>query len=570
MKVSDYVAEYLARRGVTHVFYLIGGMITHLVDSMHRRGSPRLVTLHHEQAAAFAADAWARMTGVPGVAMATSGPGATNLLTGIGSCYFDGTPAVFITGQVNRHELKGDRAIRQQGFQETDIVSMARPITKASWLVTDPAKVPTVLAEAFDLALEGRPGPVLIDLPMDVQRMNVEPVFPPKAPAAQPVEVDAEEILKDLSAARAPLLLVGGGVQCSGSVAAFRKVAEALGIPVVHSLQGVDLLPVEHPLRAGLIGTYGNRWANTALGLSDFLLVLGSRLDIRQTGSDAAGFAKGKRIHQVDVEAAEMNNRVKGVRAHHSALQPFLDALLRHLGARPALARREDWLREIARMRERWPDTQEQVALEGLNPNAVLHQVSARLRHASSYSVDVGNHQMWAAQSLDLGEGQRFLTSAGMGSMGFALPSAIGAAFARPDAPAVVVVGDGGLQCNIQELQTVARNKLDLKIVVLDNASLGMVRHFQESYFGKRLEGTEWGYSAPDFAKVAQAYGIPARTAGTEAELRQALDELFSHAGPALLHVLVSREAKGYPKLAFGKPITEMEPLAKPQEMEDS
>ncbi|MGC4118181.1 MAG: thiamine pyrophosphate-binding protein [Myxococcales bacterium] len=567
MKVSDYVAECLARHGVTHVFYLIGGMITHLVDSLHRRGSPRLVTVHHEQAAAFAAEAMARMTGVPGVALATSGPGATNLLTGIASCYFDGTPAVFITGQVNRNELKGDRLIRQQGFQETDIVSMARPITKGAWAVSEPNQVPGVLRDAFELSLEGRPGPVLVDLPMDIQRMNIEPEFLPRRERVVEKSVEADEVLRDLKVARAPLLLAGGGIRCSRATAPFRALVEALGVPVVHSLQGVDLLPSGHPLRAGMIGTYGNRWANTALGRSDCLLVLGSRLDIRQTGADAAGFSRGKVIHQVDVESAEMNNRVKGVHAHQVDLREFFESMLHRIAVADGGWECDGWLQDIARMREQWPDTAEQTP-EGLNPNAVMHQISASLGNASAYVVDVGNHQMWAAQSLELSAEQRFLTSAGMGAMGFALPAAIGVAFARPDSPAVVVAGDGGMQCNVQELQTIVRNKLNIKIVVMDNASLGMVRHFQESYFGGRLEGTDWDYSAPDFVKVAEAYAIPGYSARSDAELASSLRAMAETPGPGVLRVLISREAKGYPKLAYGKSIADMEPLARPRELE--
>ena len=289
MKVSDYIANFLYAQGVKCVFELVGGMITHLVDSLNRHGKVRIVSVHHEQAAAFAAEAMSRMTGVPGVAMATRGPGATNLLTGVGSCYFDSTPAVFITGQVNLKEQKGDRPIRQLGFQETDIVSMAAPITKAAWQIQSPEDIPLILEQAFICALSGRPGPVLIDIPMDIQRAEVAAKIPKVVSGADAEEPDSRainEMFRDLKTSQRPLILAGGGIRSACVANLFRKFVDQVKVPVVNSLMAVDVLPYDHRFRVGLIGTYGNRWANLAIGRSDFLLVLGSRLDIRQTGSD--------------------------------------------------------------------------------------------------------------------------------------------------------------------------------------------------------------------------------------------------------------------------------------------
>ena len=321
MKASDYIALYIQRRGVTHVFELVGGMITFLIDSLHERTTVKIVSMHHEQGAGFAAEGYARATGTPGVAMATSGPGATNLLTAIGSCYFDSVPTVFITGQVNRHEQKGTLPIRQLGFQETDIVAMARPITKAAWLVNDPAELPKILEQAFHLACSGRPGPVLVDVPMDVQRadiLDIGRLTDDSAAKTSPVwnEEPITEFWRDLglklASAHRPLLLAGGGISSAPTLPAFRPFAEQLGIPVVNSLMAVDALPHDHELRVGLIGSYGNRWANTALSECDLLLVVGSRLDVRQTGADTTGFKGDRAIYHVDCEAGEINNRVKG------------------------------------------------------------------------------------------------------------------------------------------------------------------------------------------------------------------------------------------------------------------
>jgi len=572
MKASDYIAAFLDEQGVTHVFELVGGMITHMLDSLNRQGRISIVSLHHEQAAAFAAEGFGRMKGVPGVALATSGPGATNLLTAIGSCYFDSTPAVFLTGQVNRSELRGARPVRQLGFQETDIVSMALPITKASWRVDDPEDIPSLLAQAFSTALSGRPGPVLLDIPMDLQRADISIAGPPhpEAPAdvRRPDPDLIRQLLNDLRRARRPIILAGGGLRSGRAVDPFREFVNRVQAPVVHSLLAVDALPAAHPLRVGMIGSYGNRWANLAMGRSDFVLVLGSRLDIRQTGSETDAWKGDRLVYHVDVEEGEINNRVHGCIGVTADLPSFLQEALQeaaNLTAAPA----SDWLGEISDLRRLWPDTAEQKGIHGINPNELMHSLSALSLQASAYVVDVGLHQMWAAQSLELTDRQRFLTSGGMGSMGFALPAAIGAVFAEPGAPVVVIAGDGGFQVNIQELQTVVRNGLPLKMVVINNRCLGMVRQFQQSYFDGRYQSTLWGYSAPDFSVVADAYGIESATVKEPAGLQAGLSAMWrDDTAPFLLQVMIDTYANAYPKIAFGLPMTEMEPFAQPLEME--
>ena len=569
MKASDYIAQFLKEREVPCVFEMAGGMITHLLDSIHQAGGIRIVSVHHEQTAAFAAEAAGRMTGIPGVAMATSGPGATNLLTGMGSCYFDSTPAVFITGQVNRHEQKGDRAIRQLGFQETDIVAMAKPITKAAWQVNDPHLLPQMLDDAFKLAVSGRPGPVLLDIPMDVQRVDITAPasFAPAPGGASVSQAQLENLFAQMSAAKKPLILAGGGIRSARVAEELRAFAHTVGIPVVHSLMGVDVLPYSDPLRAGLIGSYGNRWANHAVGQSDFLLVLGSRLDVRQTGSETEAFKGDRVVFHVDVEPGEINNRITGCEAILSDLPAFFAAAL------PAARDqkwpdRAEWLAKIAALRSDWPDTNELPDIEGINPNALMHALSAYSQAASAYVIDVGQHQMWASQSIEVGPDQRFILSGGMGSMGFALPAAIGVAAVDPRA-VVLIAGDGGFQTNIQELQTVARNRLPMKMVIVNNQCHGMVRQFQQSYFHERYQSTLWGYSAPDFAAVAAGYGISAGTVDRADGLDEALRQLWADPdAPALLQVMIDTYANAYPKLAFGRPMTEMEPQAKPLEME--
>jgi len=378
-----------------------------------------------------------------------------------------------------------------------------------------------------------------------------------------------ERMLEDLQACSRPLILAGGGLRAGASVPAFRELVGTLGVPVVNSLMGVDVLPYGDPLRVGLIGTYGNRWANIALARADFLLVLGSRLDIRQTGADTDAFAAGRPIHHVDCDPGELNNRVKGCDAVVSELSPYIARTLEALDDRRQ-PDRAAWRAEISELQERWPDTGELPNVAGINPNQLMHRVASSAAAAAAYVADVGQHQMWAAQSLRLGPEQRFLTSGGMGAMGSGLPLAVGACLASAD-PVVLVAGDGGFQLNLQELQTVVRNGLPLKMVILNNRSHGMVRQFQESYFEGRYQSTCWGYSAPDFVAVAAAYGIDAGRAQADEELDEAIAEMWLDPGaPYLLEVAIDTAANAYPKIAFGHPISEMEPFVAPKAMEST
>jgi acetolactate synthase-1/2/3 large subunit len=575
IKASDYVVRYLHSRNVRTVFELPGGMITHLLNSLYEFQRIRVLTVHQEQAAAFAADANGRMRGVPGVAMATSGPGATNLLTGVGSCFFDSSPAVFITGQVNRHELRGDRQIRQLGFQECDIVAMAKPITKASWQVRTPEELPELLESAFNLAVAGRPGPVLLDIPMDVQNTMLDiadPVGQPLRPSTSfPIDsVVWQQLRSVLRSSQRPLVLAGAGVRAGNALSSFLSVVEQLGIPVVNSLMAVDVMPYGHPLRVGMIGSYANRWANHALASSDLLIVLGSRLDIRQTGNDTTFFKGDRVIVHVDCEAGEMNNRVKGCIAIHSELKPFLEAACKELGNLKH-ADWSGWREEISALHQKYDDRLELSGSSGINPNVFMHRLSGVSQQAAAYLVDVGQHQMWAAQSIEVRADQRWLTSGGMGSMGFALPAAIGAAVAVAPRPIVVIAGDGGFQCNLQELQTIVRNRLPIKIVVVNNHCHGMVRQFQQSYFNEQYQSTLWGYDAPDFVKVAQAFGIRGFRVPDETQINDGLSFLWEDRDePVLLELSVDTMTNVYPKIAFGLPLTEMEPDVKPTAMEST
>lgn len=567
MKVITYIAKFLQSKGIDVVFELQGGMITRIIDEIQVQGGITIVSVHHEQAAAMAADAYARVKNKPGVALATSGPGATNLITGIGNCYFDSVPAIFITGQVNLNEQKRDRPIRQLGFQETDIVSVVKPITKAAYAVTSGKDIPQILHEAYEIAMKGRPGPVLIDIPMNIQNEECED-FDKKtyksdneyAPT-QDIKQFIEILKNELRTAKKPLLLLGRGIRVAEVTKEIKKLIDDLNIPVVLSLNGIDVIPYGNPNRVGFIGSYGNRWANYALGVCDLLLVLGSRLDLRQTGSDIPTFSKGKKVFHVDIDNGELNNRIPTFATLNTDLKQFLKILtLRDITP----LKIDEWKDEIKVQKLKRDDTMELNSIKGINPNKFIHILSQKSLQASTYTTDVGNNQMWASQSIELKDKQRFLSSGGMGAMGYSLPAAIGACFALDKKPIVCISGDGGFQINIQELQTVKRNELPIKIVILNNHCLGMIRQFQDSYFNSQYTSTVWGYSAPDFVAVANAYGIKALRVEEENQIEAAIVKMWKNpTEPFLLDVSLDIHTNVYPKMLFGNPLTDMDPSVK-------
>ena len=441
MKLSDYVIDFLVKERVHHVFEMIGGAITHLLDSTYARGDIACVSMHHEQAAAFAAEGYARMNGRLGVAMATSGPGALNLLTPIGSCYFDSVPCLFITGQVNTYEYKFDKPVRQIGFQETDIVSIARPIVKYAELVQDPKLIRYSLEKAVFLAQSGRPGPALLDIPMNIQRAEIDPKKligfygspeHKRLTRKEPAAGDAvAEVIALLRTARRPLILAGGGVRTAGATAELARLVEKTGIPVVCSLMGLDAIPHEDPAFTGMIGSYGTRYSNITLANCDLLLILGSRLDTRQTGTRPETFARGAKKVHVDIDLQELNGKVKADIALHSDVKAFLAELNSRLKSfkKPDLSA---WYKAIAKLRKDFPEVETEEKKGEINPNRFISFLSGLCREGDIICADVGQNQMWTGQSFRSKKGQRLLFSGGMGSMGFSLPAAIGASLSSP------------------------------------------------------------------------------------------------------------------------------------------
>lgn len=572
MKLSDYVIDRLVREGVRHLFEMSGGAITHLLDSVHARDDIDCVSMHHEQAAAFAAEGYARLNGSLGIAMGTSGPGALNLLTGLGSCYFDSVPCLFLTGQVNTYEFKFDQPIRQLGFQETDIVKIAGPISKWATLVTEPDRIRYVLEKAIFLARSGRPGPVLIDLPLNLQRAEVDPDAMPfflgspehAALAGFPPALADEDVRAAadlLRAAERPLLLIGGGVRGSGAAEALAALVRETGLPSVSSLLGLDAAPADSPRHDGLIGSYGHRYANMAVANCDCLLVLGSRLDSRQTGTRPDTFARAARIVHVEIDAAELNRKVRADVAIRADVRTFLERLRAELASTPLNRDYNAWYAKLAENRDRYPTVPPPRDVDAsIDPNRFMARLADLSAPGDVVCLDVGQHQMWASQSFRLKRGQRLLNAGGMGAMGFGLPAAIGAALAS-GRRVLCIAGDGGLQVNVQEMETAVRLGLPIKLFVMNNRHLGMVRQFQDLYFGGRRQSTLQGYGCPDFVRIAEAYGWSAARIGDSRSADAVVAAALAENGPVLVEVELPVDTAVNPKLVVGHPIEDMYPF---------
>jgi len=570
MKLSDYVIGFIVKQGVSHIFEFIGGAITHLLDSTVDRDDISCISVHHEQSGAFAAEAYARINGRLGVAMATSGPGALNMVTGIGSCWFDSVPCLFITGQVNTYEYKFDRPIRQIGFQETDIVSVAKPLTKYAEMVTDPEQIRFQLEKAVYLAQSGRPGPVLLDIPMNIQRAQVVPEqlesffdsqeYRDLAAADQPCQPEQlEEIVRLMLSAKRPVILAGGGVRTAQAAAELQTLVASTGIPLVSSLMGLDAVSHDNDEFMGMIGSYGNRYSNLTLANCDFLLILGSRLDSRQTGTRPDTFARAATKVQVDIDPIELQAKVQVDIALQCHLKPFLQTLNEKLllAVKPDIA---EWLRVINGYRQKYPTRMNSEEAFAIDPNLFMETLSDVSTEGDIVTLDVGQNQMWAAQSFRLKKGQRMIISGGMGAMGFALPAAMGAAKAAPGTKVIAIAGDGGIQVNIQDLDTIVQHQLPIKIIVLNNGCLGMVRQFQDMYFGGRQQSTVIGYGCPDLGKIAEAYGLPAIRITSIVGAEKYLKEALYNDGPAFIEVMLERATCVNPKLVVNKPIEDMSP----------
>jgi len=539
----------LERLGVEVVFGYPGGAIMPVYDAL-TGSSLRHILVRHEQAAAFAADAWARRSGKVGVCLATSGPGATNLITGIANAMMDSIPIVCITGNVAQTVMGTD------AFQEIDILGVTLPIVKHSILVRDPADVPAAVEEAFHIAASGRPGPVLIDLPKDVQIGQTTEDFGYHYPnTVEPIDHDAiAAAAQAIREARRPLIYVGGGVKIGRATEQVRAFADATGIPSVATLNALGTIPTDAPGFQGMLGMHGTRAANEAVQETDLLIVFGARFDDRATGK-LAEFAPHARVIHFDIDASEIGKLRETWIPVAGELAPGVEALTAHLAGQTLTI--DPWMIHCAVRVQRTAFRYDDAPGEGVYAPALLKAVSEAAGDSFVAACDVGQHQMWAAQHCRFARPEAHLTSGGLGAMGFGLPAGIGAKLADPEATVVVIAGDGGFMMNVQELATLRRYGVGVKILLLDNSSLGLVRQWQELFFNQNYSEVDLSDN-PDFVKVAEAFGIEAFRIGRREEVAAGIARLLAADGPCLAHVIIDPRENVWPLVPPGKNNAEM------------
>lgn len=565
---AELIVDFWVEKKVTHVFDLTGGMIAYIEDAISRKKGIMCVPMHHEQAAGFAAEGYARKGQNFGVAIATSGPGATNLITAIGSCYFDSVPSMFIVGQVHTDNIKKNDDVRQEGFQETDIVSIVKPLTKYAAKVRDPDMVMYELEKAYYHMMNGRKGSVLIDVPINIQRTIVNSKtmkhFYGSREHAQMERAHSATIYKKidykkikqletlLRNAKAPLALVGHGIRLSNTLKELETFVKHTNLPVITTLMGVDSYPANKNF-VGYIGSNGNRHANIVFANADVILVLGSRLDIRQTG-DVKFFNPTATIVHVDIDKSSINYTIQSSLSFETDLATFFEAV-KGLEVKEKKA----WLHFITSVKKEFarPLVYNK---DHVDPNTFFHELSNLTTPKTTLLADVGQNQMWCAQSWQVKKGQRVLFSGGMGAMGFSLPAAIGAWYADQTSALIVTCGDGGIQINIQELETVSRNKIPLKLFILNNKSLGMVREFQDLYFNKNYQSTVIGYGNPDFKKIAEAYNFEYVCVQGLTPDGAVLKKVLAATSPVFVEVNVAVDATLQPKIVYGHALDDQSP----------
>jgi len=538
---SQILIEALERNGVEHIFGYPGGTIMPVYDALVA-SSMKHFLCRHEQGAALAADAYGRVTRKAGVCMATSGPGATNLVTGIANAFMDSVPMVAITGQVPTG-LQGTDA-----FQEVDIFGITLPIVKHSYIVRNVGDIPRVVNEAFQLAQNGRPGPVLIDLPKDMSMGAGEALYtkaPPLPPARKPDPEAMQAASEMLSKARRPLVIAGGGIAISDSVTEFRDFIDRTGLPVTSTLKGLGVIPTDHPNYVGMLGMHGNGAANHTVQNCDLLMVVGARFDDRATGH-LSQFAPSARIIHLDIDAAEISKLRKADLAIVSELKPALE------GIRPANKANETWCGQCRGWTKEFGWRYDAPA-KGIYAPKLLRDLSHARKDDMVITADVGQHQMWVAQHCSFNDPLEFISSGGLGTMGYGVPAAIGVKTAMPEKTVVCVSGDGSIMMNVQELATIKRYGIDVKIIVLDNSALGLVRQWQEIFFDGNYSEVHLDDN-PDFAAVARAFGIQAKSIDKPAQVKDALEWLLDSKGAALLHVSIDSMENVWPLVPPGAP----------------
>lgn len=575
MKASDYIVSFLHSQGTNVVFGYIGGMITHLVDSLGQSKNIKYIQTYHEQTASIAAEGYAIGTGKLGCAISTSGPGATNMITGIADAYFDSIPVLYITGQVNSYEFKYDKPIRQQGFQETDVVDIVKPITKYTALVDKAENLRYELEKAVYIATHGRKGPALLDITMDVQRTEIDPL----SLKAYTPENNKTYSNKNLYAAidilchaKRPVALIGGGCIDKQIKEDLESFLSKNNIPVVTSLMGRGAVDETYNYYVGMVGSYGNRCANIVISQADVLLVLGSRLDTRQTGAKIDTFlTKGKIVH-VDIDSNELKyHRIKNQVHVNMPVAEFLDNLKKK---NLNIHSKQKWLDYVLKTKYKYNQDKEiSRFVENKSPYRFIQVLNEIIKEGDIITTDVGQNQMWAAQTIKLKRNMKYLTSGGLAPMGYSMPAAIGMSFANLDNDSTIycLCGDGGFHMSTQSLGVIAQYHLPIKVIVLNNSTLGMITQFQHLYFDDRMTGTtaEGGYIVPNIKNIALAYSLKySIISQKDINDTNKLKNVIEHSD--IIEYKIDGLTTVCPKLEYNKPIEKPIPLLPDDELKNA
>lgn len=576
MKLSDYVADFLSKY-TGHVFVGNGGCVVHILDSIDKHKELKNIPCENEQGAAIAAEAYSRVSGKLGVAIATSGPGMINLMQGIACAYYDSIPALFISGASPTSQLRGECKVRQLGFQEMDVVGITMPLTKYAVLITDPKKIRHELEKLIYMAHEGRPGPVMLDLPDDLQRAEINPqelesFITPK----DDWKVDnslLNETLRLIKEAKRPVIVVGGGVKLAKAEGLCRKFLDKSGIPYATTWSTIDMFLDDQP---GLIGNFGisaNRAGNFAVQNSDLILSLGSRLDTHQTGSKVSRFAPGAKKIMVDIDREELfkNNGLNVDVRIHCELKAFLSEINKREIGTSGLS---EWKKKIKFWRERYPicPLENYKQTKKINPYVFMNELSKETSEGDIVITDAGATLTWTMQGYKIRRPQMLFSAFNHSPMGYALPASIGAQFAASNRRVICIIGDGGMQMNVQELETIEHNRLPIKIFVINNGEYGIIKQTQDTWLNSRYVAADpaSGLGFPDICKVAKAYGIKTIAIGKHSDLNKRIRYVLNYKGPILCDIKIKSGEKITPKLEFGRPIEDLSPFLPREELAEN
>ena len=574
MNLSDYILDFLRKKKIKTIFTITGGAICFLMDAFSRNKKINYTSVAHEQAAAMMADSYSRFGPNFSATMVTSGPGATNLLTGIACSWFDSIPSLHICGQVNRYELSNyhnsTKKVRQVGFHETDIVSMSKPITKFAYQLKNENEIRYILEKAYYISQSGRPGPVLIDIPMDLQRKKINPKklksFKPKITKLNKPNLlyKINEIIKNLKKSKRPVIILGGGIRISKTIKDLNLFLKKFNFPIVTTWSGVDSLTHDNKNYIGNIGVYGSRAANFVIQNSDFVLSLGSRLDTRITGGVPKNFAREAVIASVDIDKDELNKK-RGLNIDikiNESLSNFFEVFNKKTKGLKII--KNEWLQRSLLWKKKYPIVLQEYRNQKkfVNPYFFMEKLSKHLSKNDVVVADDGAHLTWAIQSLKVLKNQRLFSAFGNSPMGYAFPAAIGASIALNKKKVICIDGDGSIQINIQELQTLVSNKLPIKIIILNNDGYGIIKQFQELYLNKRYEAVDpkKGVTNPSFSKIAKAYGINYSEIKKNSEIDKILKKTLKSSKPEFINIFIKPNQKIIPKLAFGSPLEDLSP----------